>query len=94
LKRQIFFKKKKTKKYIGSDITNQSHIAFLSLDNETVEIQYQLMVGFKVVSYFKLIILCRIFYLCSKDYQGWFLLNTSFLFEVINVGISRQTEEK
>jgi hypothetical protein len=53
-------KKTKTKKNIGSDITNQRHISFLSLDNETVEIQYQLMVGFKVVSYFKLIILCWI----------------------------------
>jgi len=45
---------------------------FLSLNNETVEIQYELMVGFKVVSYFKLIILCWIFYLCSKDYQDGF----------------------
>jgi hypothetical protein len=87
-------RKNKNKKNIGSEITNQRHISFLSLDNETVETQYHLMVGFKVVSYFKLIILCRIFYLCSKDYQGWFLLNTSFLFEGINVGISRQTEEK
>ncbi len=87
-------KEKKNKKNIGSDITNQRHISFLSLDNETVETQYQLVVGFKVVSYFKLIILCRTFYLCSKDYQGWFLLNTSFLFEGINVWISMQTEEK
>jgi hypothetical protein len=86
--------KLKEKKNIGSDITNQRHISFLSLDNETVETQYQLVVGFKVVSYFKLIILCWTFYLCSKDYQGWFLLNTSFLFEGINVWISRQTEEK
>jgi len=39
-------KKTKNKKNIGSDITNQKHISFLSLDNETVEIQYQLMVGF------------------------------------------------
>jgi hypothetical protein len=35
---QIFettkIEKKKTKKNIGSDITNQRHIAFLSLDNE------------------------------------------------------------
>jgi hypothetical protein len=77
-------KKTKNKKNIGSHITNQRHISFLSLNNETVEIQYQLMVGFKLVSYFKLIILCWIFYLCSKDYQGWFLLNTkgghSYLF--------------
>jgi hypothetical protein len=62
----------KKKKNIGSDITNQRNISFLSFDNKTVETQYQLMVGFKVVSYFKLIILCGIFYLCSKDYQGWF----------------------
>jgi hypothetical protein len=87
-------KKSKNKKSIGSDITNQRHISFLSLDNETVETQYQLMVGFKVVSYFELIIFCRIFYLCSKDYQGWFLLNTSFLFDGRNVWISSQTEEK
>jgi hypothetical protein len=59
--------KNKNKEKIGSDITNQRHIAFLALDNETVEIQYQLMVGFKVVSYFKLIILCQIFYLCSRS---------------------------
>jgi hypothetical protein len=90
--------KLKKLKNIGSDITNQRHISFLCLDNETVETRYQLMVGFKVVSYFKLIILCWIFYLFSKDYQGWFLLNTkaghSFLFEGINVWISQQREEK
>jgi hypothetical protein len=45
--------KLKEKKNIGSDITNQRHISFLSLDNETVETQYQVMVGFKVVSCFK-----------------------------------------
>ncbi len=86
------------KKNSGWNITNQRHISFLCLDNETVESRYQLMVGFKVVSYFKLIILCRIFYLCSKDYQGWFFLNSKaghkFLFEGRNVWISRQTEEK
>jgi hypothetical protein len=91
-------KKTKNIENIGSDITNQRHISFLSLDNETVEIQNQLMVGFKVVSCFKLIILCWIFYLCIKDYLEWFLFNTkaghSYLFEGINVCISRQTEEK
>jgi hypothetical protein len=79
-------------------VQNIKDITFLSLDNETVETQYELMMGFKVVSCFKLIILCRIFYLCNKDYHGWFLLNTkaghSFLFEGRNVWISRQTEEK
>ncbi len=90
-------KRIKNKKNIGLDNNNQRHISFLSLDNETVENHYQLKVGFKVVSYFRLIISCGIFYLCSKDYQGLFLLNTkaghSFLFEGKNVWISRQTEE-
>jgi len=71
--------KNKKQKNIGLDINNQRHISFLSLDNETVENHYQLKVGFKVVSYFRLIILCGIFYLCSKrlpgivfvKYQSW-----------------------
>jgi len=64
----------------------------------TVEIQYQLMVGFKVVSYFTLIILCWIFLSLQQRYQGWFLIDTkaghSFLFEGRNIWISRQTKEK
>jgi hypothetical protein len=88
-KPQKLGKKEKKKKNFCLDITNERQISILPLDSEIVETQYYLMVGFKVLSYFRLIILCWIFYLCSKDYQGWFLLNTkaahSFLFEGRNV---------
>jgi hypothetical protein len=64
----------------------------------TVEIQYQLMVGFKVVSYFTFIILSWIFLSLQQRYQGWFLLDTkaghSFLVEGRNIWIFMQTEEK
>jgi hypothetical protein len=43
-------KKTKTKQALFQTFTNQRHISFLCLDNETVETRYQLMVGFKVVS--------------------------------------------
>jgi len=65
-------KLKKKQKSLVQTLPIKDIFHFLSLNNETVEIQYELMVGFKVVSYFKLIILCWIFYLCSKDYQDGF----------------------
>jgi len=79
LKPQKLKKTSKQKKPLVLTLPIKHIFSFLSLDNETVENQCQLMmVGFKVFSYFRLMILCRIFYLCSsKRLPGdCFLLNT------------------